>query len=580
MGFKRVYVVTLLLLWGGFNAGAQNSSYRQSFDNGKDLYRLGKYDLAMAAFKPLTYEDEKNDFAEYANFYYALSAYHAGKPTVAKNMFLQLVKRYPSWENIDNAHYWLANLYFEDKEYPQAFQQLKRIKDTQVKKDALEMQAHYLAQISDIELLQQLLQQNPYDKAVAVALADEITRQPLVGKNRQLLDFLIDEFDLDSEKYSLFKMGDSEMKESYNVAVVFPFMYDSNVPAENQRMSEFVLEVYKGISFGREKLAEEGIKINLFAYDTRKDSLATANLLATDEMKTMDLIVGPLYPVPSRMVSRFSRKYKINMVNPLSSNSEVIGNNPLSFLFKPSLETQARQAALYAAKNFTDNKNVRILYGASPKDSVLAFTYRQAIEQDSFKVVNMERITTGNTQKIIDILAPEEFLKRKDLELDEVEGLVPLKPTVGHAFVASDNELTVASAISALEIRGDKLPMIGLEEWLDFKFVSYEQLERLQIVLIAPSYINYEKPSVKAFKETYMKETNSLPSIFAYTGYGMMTYFGEMLHKYGTYFQTGFDQEDTTEGTVFPGHNYSGSNDNQYVPLVQFKDAELTIVNK
>lgn len=571
MRIKKFCIISLIFLFGGLVSMAQSGgNYQKSFNNGKDLFDLEKYALAMEAFKPLTLASKKNEFAEYASFYYGLSAYQAGQKAAAKNMFLQLISRHSSWEKIDNVFYWLSKIYFEENDYVQALTHLNKIENKEVKADAVEMKIFYLDKIEDIKLLQQLLQQNPYDKEIATVLAEEITEQPLASKNRQLLDFLIDEFELDKRAYSLFEVGDSEKKERYNVAVLFPFMHEDISPEKNPMMNQFVLDTYEGIQMAIKKLEEEGIAINLYAYDTRRDSTVTAGILAMDELKSMDLLIGPLYPVPSRMVSRFSTKYKINMVNPLSTNSQVIGNNPLSFLYKPSLETQASNAAEYASQTFTD-KTAMIIYGESPKDSVMAFTYREAIEQDSFKVVTMARINASNAHEIIKTLAPEEMFEEDYIKTE--------KDSLGHIFVASSDELIVANTISAVEIRGDGLPVIGLEEWLDLKFVSYEQLERLQIVLIAPEFLDYEKPLVKEFKKAYINETNSLPSHFAYTGYDMMLYFGRMMDQYGTYFQTGFEKEGFQEGFIFPGYNFAKSNDNQFVPIVKFKDAELAIVN-
>src|SRR5690606_38608555 len=141
------------------------------------------------------------------------------------------------------------------------------------------------------------------------------------------------------------------------------------------------------------------------------------------------------------------------------------------------------------------------------------------------------------------------------------------------------DELVAANAISAIEIRGDKLPLIALEDWLDLRFVSYEQLERLQIKFVAPNYINYEKETVENFKDNYIKTTKNLPSEFAYSGYDMMLFFGDMLHEHGQYFQQGFSHTIYQDGYVFEGYSYNSHNDNQVVPIVQFNGSVLEVVN-
>ena len=71
------------------------ASLQRGYKNAKDLFTLGKYELAMEAFKPLTKQESGNAFTEYATFYYALSAFKAGQENVARDMFLQLEQKHP-----------------------------------------------------------------------------------------------------------------------------------------------------------------------------------------------------------------------------------------------------------------------------------------------------------------------------------------------------------------------------------------------------------------------------------------------------------------------------------------------------
>ena len=209
-----------------------------------------------------------------------------------------------------------------------------------------------------------------------------------------------------------------------------------------------------------------------------------------------------------------------------------------------------------------------IIYGETAKDSVLAYAYKKVAEEKGLEVNNMEKVGQARARQMLKLLTSQAD--------DETIGL---KVQPGHIFVATSDELVVANVISALEIRGDKLPVITLEDWLDLKFVSYEQLERLEIRFVAPNYINYEKEDVQAFKEAFIEKTNSLPTQYAYTGYDMMLFFGKMLKQYGNYFQQGFAEQGFEAGRVFPGYVYKENNDNQYVPIVQFKGTTLQLLN-
>ena len=79
------------------------------FKNGKELLDLGKYGLAMQAFRPLTSAFDQNTYQAVASYYYAVAAFNDHQKFVAKDMFLQVSKNYPKWKKIDEVNLWLAN---------------------------------------------------------------------------------------------------------------------------------------------------------------------------------------------------------------------------------------------------------------------------------------------------------------------------------------------------------------------------------------------------------------------------------------------------------------------------------------
>src|SRR3989337_197701 len=96
-----------LAVWGQVD-------YPKQYQNAKDFFRQGKYNLAMESFKPLIAYDQKNQYSPYASFYYALAAYKQGYKAVAKDMLLQIRSVHAKWDKIEDVNLWLANIYLED----------------------------------------------------------------------------------------------------------------------------------------------------------------------------------------------------------------------------------------------------------------------------------------------------------------------------------------------------------------------------------------------------------------------------------------------------------------------------------
>lgn len=569
-----LYLITALLLTlSGF--AQSKADYQQQYLKAKSLFKQERWQEAMEAFRPLTSANRQNAFAEYASFYYGLAALQQNRVTDARAMFRQIQQRYPGWNKQDEVSFWLAKSYFLDNAFRQALAEIQDMRKGQVRQDAEKLARTELSRIPDISLLDQLLQDfnEPY---VAQVLAQKIYQQPLAQQDREKLQSLVDKYKLDEELLQRPEIADSKKKAVYDVAVMLPFLLNEVKAEPGMHERYFILDLYEGMELAQERLEEQGIQIRLNTFDTRRDSLVTRKILNQPELKKMDLIVGPLFPGPSKVATRFAYENNINIVNPLSVNSDYIQNNPYSFLFKPSLETQGRKAAAFAVRNFTDStKRATVVYSYKQRDSIMAHSYQQVLAENGFKV-RMVKVKEGLENAVKNVLAPnpdwDESLEDPKFQAD----------SLGHIFVATDNKLIVANVISAILSRGDNLPLIGHLDWLRdddmARFISYSQMERLGAYFVAPEFIDYSTENFLKFRETYKEKVNYLPTEYAYVGYELMMYFGKMMERYGNHFQAVADRQPVVPGELCTGFSYLNSNDNQCVPIIQFRDAALVVV--
>ena len=313
----------------------------------------------------------------------------------------------------------------------------------------------------------------------------------------------------------------------------------------------------------------------MYAYDTRRDSAATAKILQREEMKSMDLIVGPFFSEPRKLVQEFSFKNKINMINPLSSDSDVIGASPYSFLLHPTNETTGRKMAEYVAKH-ARNKTGIIFYGQDSRDSTLAFAYKKRIEQEGFRIIMTREIRKQDTRNILDILVGSG--KMKDAASDDARsGYKLAMDSIGHIFVASNNDLISSKVISAVETRGDSIMVVGSVEWLDLPVINYEAYNRLGAVLYAPMYMQKDTEAYRRFRDEYVSMHKTPPTEHAEIGYDLMHLMGHSLYKHGKYFQLGWNEEKFVEGYLTIGYSFQFSQDNKVVPVLEFGDEGLVI---
>lgn len=568
-------IVVVCLLFITFEAYTQ-VNYQQQYLHAKELFNDGKYSLAMEAFKPLLERVESNPFPAYSSFYYAVAAYKDGYPPLAKNMFLQIKSYFPKWSKMPEVNFWLGKIYFEAAEYNQGLNVLAEIKDKTFQENIYNLKYYTFSAIKDVEALKGIYENHPKEKAIGEVLAMKIAKQPLVNQDQELLDELITKFSLDKKGLDLVKVDESVFKDKYKVAVLFPFLMNRLEPTERKKINQLILDIYQGMQLAMDTLKAQGINVELFAYDTKRDSAATARILAREEMKGMDLIVGPFFSEPRQLVQDFSFKNKINMINPLSTDSDVIGVNPYSFLLQPTNETIGRKMAEYVAKNARRKTGV-IFYGEDSRDSTLAHAFKQRIEKEGFKIIINKEIRKDETRQILDILVASGRIK--DMASDDAKGRLRLaQDSIGYIFVASNNDLISTKVISAVETRGDSIMVIGSADWLELPVINYEAYYRLGAVLYAPMYMQKETEAYEIFRDQYVKKHKVPPTQHAEIGYDMMHLLGHSLNKYGKYFQIGWDEEEFLKGYLTIGYSYQNSQDNKLVPILEFGDEGLEVV--
>ena len=605
----KYFLTGLILLFSIFHARSQNSA-EQNYLQGKEMYESGRYDFAMEILKPLTLPTNRSIFSPYAGYYYSLSAIEKGYTFLAEEMLKQTITQFPDWENLDLTRLWLAKLYFDEENFASALATINNIKNPEIKQQSDELIKSDLAVVEDVELLTDLYHQYPNIDGLAIILADKISSQSLMLQNRTLLLEIIKKFNLNKEQYNFIDQFESVKKDVYNVAVLLPFMLNDINPNNLRRSNQFILDIYEGIKVGINSLKERGISVNLYAFDTEKDAYKTQELIDSGELDGMDLLIGPLYPETVKLVSDFSLKKRINIFNPLSSNSNLIENNPFCFLLKPTYENMAYAAADFI-KNSHRNKNAMIFYEDDPRDSLMAFTYKASIEEDSFNVVLTQKITGLDTISVYNTLTQKVRFDKLDLKGEDSARIIErydlydylrrlsrassyneqkkIRPperfiippdSIGHIFVATNKELIAASSISGMETRGDSITLIGYEDWLDYKSLSLNQMEILDVKFIAPGYISNSNPRLQDVYQKILYTMNKSPNKYHYLGYELINFVGEMLYQHGIYFQVGLYDQEVYPGILYQGFDYSKSNDNQYIPIIGFEDSHFLISNQ
>lgn len=575
MGARRKFGLAIILICLLTSTRLFAQDYKRQYKTAKDFFDNKQYSLSMEAFKSLTVYDRSNPYVEYASFYYALSAYHQKFSAVAKDMLVQIKTLYPTWDKLQEVNYWLARIYFDQRQYFQAMQVLREFPQLEMQTDVAQMKAHYLSSIDDVETLRMMWEEHPEDKVVAKALASSISRKPYLEQDLQLIDSLVNKFGFSRSEFASSLKPVNVFKEEYVVSLLFPFLAKTLEPNTGTKVNQSILDLYLGIKMAADSLRSRGIKIDLRSYDTERSASATSALLELPELKNSDLIVGPLFQNQTRLVQDYSINNKINMINPVSNNTEFIGPNPFALLLQPNSEIMGEKSAEWIAAN-VPNKNCIVFFGESPKDTVTAKSFLRKAKELELSVVWAEKISKEESGSIFKKLAtPVEYDEFKnpiqfELEID----------SIGSVFVASDDPLLYTKVISAVDTRGDSIIIVGNETWLNNTAANFATYERLHITMAAPTFTEIINSNYRKFRDSFIRKHGVLPTEYSKIGYEFMWFVGHCLQKYGVYFQEGLKKVPFTPGYLFKGYDFTEGQSNRYVPFIHFKAGEVTFIQK
>ena len=391
-----------------------------SYEQAKKLYETAHYAEAKAHFAHLKAMEQEPSLTPYIHFYYGLSAYYQGEKTVASHSFFEVLEKFPFWNKQDEVRYWCAICSFEEAKCIEALALMASITSKDMVQAVGSLKKHFLKKIDNLDLLQTCLEKFPNDTLVRKILYKKAACHAYMTQDRSLINQLESRYNCSINLYDPLRKLRSKKKETYAVAVLLPFFVEE-LDYEACK-DQFVIELYQGIKLALEVLKQEGMAIRLFTFDTKKDPTVTAELLNQADMKAMDLIIGPLYPATIPLVAAFCKQHKINFVNPISTNADIITANPFAFLFQPSLETYAEQAAALTLHDIADKAIeepvVAVFYGSAKEDVLQAKRYKEIIEKNLSKELDLFVQLTNRTEIEAFVSTVNQEKKEDNQEID------------------------------------------------------------------------------------------------------------------------------------------------------------------
>jgi hypothetical protein len=546
---KLCFLIPLIFV---FSLVKAQSPIPADYQRAKSELSAKNYLEAMQLFKQFTDENRYGNLAKYARLHLGESAIAAKQAGQAISTLQPITLN--SWSKSEEAKYLLALAYFQNNQKAEALRVIKMIDREELKTLAANVSYEYLRTESPdfmVTNLQEFKSNPGYTAAMKVVLEGKTI---LSATER-------------AAYYELKGLGQSSQNKVVNdvldIAVILPFTNGSN---DSISSSDFVFELYQGIEFARKKLANQGVKINVNTFNSQRDLAQLDRLLADPVVGKADVIIGPIYPEESDMVSMFAEQIKIPFIHPLSNLGERFEESNYSYLFRPAV-TSLAQGIIKGLKIQKWGTRVAIGYSGSSRDEKLAAILIQELPKAGFQIVESKVVNSRNVSQFLQGLGIRTGNLSFSLKTDQI-------------ILLTDDPTIAQPTFGLFESVSTSIPTLVLDSWLTFNFANYEMLEFPNFYFIGNNAVNFDSEPTAKFKKDFYETYKINPSMNHYLGFELVSWLASnMSSTKGFDLRRNLNQSPYQKGQLTWGFNFQKSNNNQYVPVFKFEEGKLNTLN-
>lgn len=342
-----------------------------------------------------------------------------------------------------------------------------------------------------------------------------------------------------------------------NVALMLPFDYATYRYVKNMpdtvrteahvalvAKSRSYIEFYEGALMAIDSMKKSGTSVNLYVYDSQRDSTLFSRVTLRPEFEKMNLIIGPSSINTMAPIARFAKEKRIPVVFPFSAIDGSIRNNPYVFQASP-VDSLYRRAAVTQQLKDVGNGKVYVLTTGS------THPFEVAVINDIKSIMSSGQL--ANRPQVVYQRYSQRDINEFAGHLNPEEEVVIIVPSVEEAKVS--RMLTNLGLVS--ERAKAKITVWGYSEWLRFQTFETDDLHKLNTTIYSSYGVDYSSELAKSFSTNYREWYQTEPVSFnpyfqkvgttsGYSRYGMwgydvMFYFVGAVKNYGQHFQKCLD---------------------------------------
>lgn len=315
----------------------------------------------------------------------------------------------------------------------------------------------------------------------------------------------------------------------FKIALMIPFNAEQFNPSviknttHKNAVSDYpffqYIQFYQSTLLALEELQKNGLHFELFVYNVTTDNDNLKQIIESNTLKNMDLIIGIMYKDVYKKIADYAKEHGIMLVNVNSDRDEIVNNYPNVVKIMPCQE-QISEAAASVLPDTLENFNLLIV-----------------CQQDSICIKENQILHAVLSNKYhVDTIKNSEYVNVKSYGV--VKKLQKNKPN--YVIVNSDNKAYIMDVMRILDKQKNnyEIHLIGYPGWAEINDLELSHIQNLNTVLITHYLVDYEDEFVIHFIRTFRECYNAEPDNWAFQGYDIVSFFVEGLAKFGKNFMS------------------------------------------
>ncbi|MBU3675887.1 MAG: hypothetical protein FGM54_01720 [Chitinophagaceae bacterium] len=322
---------------------------------------------------------------------------------------------------------------------------------------------------------------------------------------------------------AFFKYPPAEKKERYRVAVLTPMYLDSLEWEKNLgQLPKFMmpgLDFYQGIEIAADTLRRQGIQMDIYVFDSRSTQRSVSNLIASDTLSAMDLIIGNASAADLKILADFAKKNFINFVSAVSPSDAGQQFNPYFTVLQPRLATHIE-------------KIHRVVNMRMPEDNVVFLHRKIPAEVNALGYFKNDMLNKlpGRFQSM--------ELKNDSIDMKVLMGMIDTNYQTTLVLGVLDASVTykmLKQLVPYADRWGLKVFCMPTTEAVK-ALGKPDEFGNLMVYYTSAYLIDRITPASQFISKSYRERMGGMPSDVVFKGFESLYYFGRLLERHGVPF--------------------------------------------